>query len=233
MLQNSAEAERVCRRFPALRKLTHKLSEKHHESFQLALLFDFSRHLYTSCKTLLYYNKLWGKMKEKNSNILNGIRHEISARCWGFFSCNFFFLRGVCCYLVRVFFVGVFSYLTRIFLCFVQEEEKSKNPTQRAIPVFFKGSVQNNSSNDLVHIINTVGSEINYTVFNNSETKFQLQNLLQESSVRKTLTFKGPADTIISSSQKHFSNFKQNEWHKLTRQWKLHRNPFFKSFISL
>lgn len=85
------------------------------------------------------------------------------------------------------------------FLYLIQEEEKTKNPPQRAIPVFIKGSAQNNSSNNLVHIINTVGLEINYTVFDTSETKFQLQNLQQESSVR-TLAFKGPAEKILSES---------------------------------
>lgn len=67
------------------------------------------------------------------------------------------------------------------FLYFMGGEEKSKKtPHKEPSLLFFTGSVQNNSINNPLHTINTVGmcTEMNYIVIYFSETKFQLQNLV-------------------------------------------------------
>lgn len=80
---------------------------------------------------------------------------------------------------VRIF-VGVFLLLGLDFLCFMGKKSKKKNPHKEPCLFFFTVSVQNSSTNNLLHIINIagMGSEINYVVIHSSETKFQLQNLV-------------------------------------------------------
>lgn len=66
------------------------------------------------------------------------------------------------------------------FICWGARREEQQKPHKEPCLSFFTRSVKNNSTNNLLHIINTIVmcSEINYIIIHSSETKFQLQNFV-------------------------------------------------------